>query len=224
MEMPEFLQTMPDEFLLLGFFVFLLIYSFSLPITEEIALVLVGLMAHARNSNFLLVLLVAYPGIFGSDIVYYVVAKYFGFRLLSSKLFMRLVKPKKIYASERYFKRRGPRIAFFCRFVMGIRAPVMIAAGLLRMPLRIFARYDGLSALISTVLWLSAGYYFGSLIERGLHALLALFSVLTPLLMVTGVLLIRHRISCEERRINAQEALEQPDFSTMPCEQETFGN
>ncbi|NLK60484.1 MAG: hypothetical protein GX290_05445, partial [Treponema sp.] len=53
MEMPEFLQTMPDEFLLLGFFVFLLIYSFSLPITEEIALVLVGLMAHARNSNFL---------------------------------------------------------------------------------------------------------------------------------------------------------------------------
>lgn len=224
MEMPEFLQGMPDEFLLLGFFVFLLIYSFSLPITEEIALILVGLMAHARDCNFFFVLLVAYPGIFGSDVVYYVVAKYFGFRLLSSRLFQKLVKPKKVFASERYFKRRGPRIAFFCRFVMGIRAPVMIAAGLLRMPFRIFARYDGLSAVISTLFWLSAGFYFGSLFERGLHALLAVFSILTPMLMVSGVFLIRQRISCEERRIDAQEALEQADFSTRPYDHEAFGN
>ncbi len=209
MELPIFLQSLPDEFLFAGFFVFLLIYSFSLPITEEIALVCVGLMAHARDCNFFLVLLVAYPGIFGSDIVYYTVAKYFGFRLLSSKIFRKLIKPKKIYASERYFKRRGPQIAFFCRFVMGIRAPAMIAAGLLRMSFRVFARYDGLSALISTLFWLSAGFYFGSLIERGLHTLLFIFSVLTPVLMITGVLLIRHKIACEEKCIDAQEQSEQ---------------
>lgn len=86
MELPAFLQTMPDEFLIVGFFVFLLIYSFSLPITEEIALILVGLMAHARNCSFGIIFLAAFPGIFGSDIVYYTVAKYFGFRLLSSKI------------------------------------------------------------------------------------------------------------------------------------------
>lgn len=224
MELPVFLQSLPDEFLIAGFFVFLLIYSFSLPITEEIALVFVGIMAHARDCNFFLVLLVAYPGIFGSDVVYYTVAKYFGFRLLSSRLFQRLIKPKKVYASERYFKRRGPRIAFFCRFVMGIRAPAMIAAGLLRMPFRIFARYDGLSALISTVFWLSAGFYFGSLIERGLHTLLFIFSILTPVLMLSGVLFIRHKIACEERRIEAQSKSEYEAFADIAVHSEALGN
>lgn len=224
MELPEFLQSLPDEFLIIGFFIFLLIYSFSLPITEEIALVLVGLMAHARDCNFFLVLLVAYPGIFGSDIVYYTVAKYFGFRLLSSRLFQKLIKPTKVYASERYFKRRGPRIAFFCRFVMGIRAPAMIAAGLLRMPFGIFARYDGFSALISTLFWLSAGFYFGSLIERGLHTLLFVFSVLTPVLMISGVLFIRHKISCEERCIEDMEKASGGEFSPHDVETEAYGN
>lgn len=224
MELPEFLQSLPDEFLIAGFFIFLLIYSFSLPITEEIALVCVGLMAHARDCNFFLVLLVAYPGIFGSDIVYYTVAKYFGFRLLSSRVFKKIVKPQKVYASERYFKRRGPRIAFFCRFVMGIRAPAMIAAGLLRMPFRIFVRYDGLSALISTLFWLSAGFYFGSLIERGLHTLLFVFSVLTPVLMISGVLLIRHKIACEEKRIELMEQSRHDSFSEPVVDTEAYGN
>lgn len=202
MELPSFLYTLPDEIVVFGFFFFLLIYSFSLPITEEVALVLVGVLAHARGCNFLFTVLIAYPGIFGSDIFYYVIAKYFGCRLLSSKIFSKLIKPKKVHASEMYFKRRGPRMSFFCRFLVGIRAPIMIAAGILRMPFKTFAFYDGLSAIISTFFWLFAGYYFGTLLEQGLHTLVFIFSIITPLLLITGFILINHKISREEKRID----------------------
>ncbi|HHU37324.1 MAG TPA: DedA family protein [Treponema sp.] len=224
MELPAFLYTLPDEIIVFGFFFFLLIYSFSLPITEEVALLLVGLLAQARGCNFLVIVLVSYPGIFGSDIVYYVVAKYFGFRLLSSKFFSKLIKPKKVLASEMYFKRRGPRIAFFCRFLVGIRAPIMIAAGILRMPFKTFALYDGLAAVISTFFWLFAGYYFGSLLEQGLHTLVFIFSVITPLLLIAGFFIINHKISREEKLIDQQTSKEEHFFNEASSDMTAYGN
>ena len=199
MELPSFLLSLSAETVLLGFLAFTLIYSFSLPITEEVALILVGIVAHGRDMAFLPVVLACYPGIFGSDIVYYAVSYHFGFRLLSLPFFRKLFKPKKILASERYFKRRGPKISFFCRFILGIRAPCMIAAGFLRMPLRIFAFYDGLAAAISTVLWLFVGYFFGSLLQQGLHTVVFVMSIVGPLFFIGGAWVITRKIAREER-------------------------
>lgn len=199
MVLPDFLVNMRPETALLGFFIFTLIYSFSLPITEEIALILVGIMAHGRDMAFLPVVLACYPGIFGSDIVYYAVSYHFGFRLLSLPIFRKLFKPKKILASERYFKRSGAKISFFCRFLVGIRAPCMIAAGFLRMPFRVFALYDGLGAVVSTFFWLGAGYFFGSLLERGLSTLVLIMSIVGPIVFVFGAFVITRKIAREER-------------------------
>ncbi len=199
MILPDFLLNLSPETALIGFFVFTLIYSFSLPITEEIALILVGIVAHCRGMSFLPVVLACYPGIFGSDIVYYAVSYHFGFRLLSLPLFRKLFKPKKILASERYFKRRGAKISFFCRFLVGIRAPCMIAAGFLRMPFRVYSFYDGLAAVISTFFWLSAGYFFGNLLERGLSTIVLALSILGPIVFVSGAFVITRKIAREER-------------------------
>lgn len=100
----------------------------------------------------------------------------------------------------------------------------MIAAGLLRMPFRVFMRYDGLSAVLSTLMWLGAGYYFGSLIERGLHTMVLVISILTPVLMISGVLLIGHKISREEDRIEAESENENELFSGYTDENSAYGN
>ena len=196
---------MPTEYLVGGIFLFLIIYSFSIPITEEIALVLVGIIAHARGLNFWIVYIASYPGIYGSDLVYYFVARQFGFRLLSSRFARRFIKPKKVLASERYFQRKGPHISFFSRFFVGIRAPVMIAAGLLRMKFIVYALYDGLAAIIATFFWLTAGFFFGRMLEKGLNSLCFVFSIAAPLFMIGGAILFKHLIGMEERVIAAEQ-------------------
>mgnify|MGYP000846010078 CR=1 FL=1 len=205
MDLPLFLQNMPSEYLFGGIFIFLLIYSFSLPITEEIALVLVGILSHARDFPFPLVFAASIPGIYGSDLLYFFVARKFGLKLLSSRLFRRLFKPGKILASERCFRRHGPRITFFCRFFVGIRAPVMIAAGFLKMKFRRFALYDGLASIIATVFWLCAGYFFGNMLEKGLNSLVFIFSIVGPVFVVSGAFFFTRQISREERCMREAE-------------------
>lgn len=205
MTLPAFLANMQTEYLIGGIFVFLIIYSFSIPITEEIALVLVGIIAHARGLNFWIVYIASYPGIYGSDLVYYFLARQFGFRLLSSRFGRKFIKPKKVLASERYFQRKGPHISFFSRFFVGIRAPVMIAAGLLRMKFIVYAMYDGLAAVVATFFWLTAGFCFGQMLEKGLNSLCFVFSVAAPLFMIGGAILFKHLIEREERVIAEEQ-------------------
>lgn len=205
MSLPAFLENMPTEYLVGGIFLFLIIYSFSIPITEEIALVLVGIISHARGLNFWIIFIASYPGIYGSDLVYFFLARQFGFRLLSSRFARKFLNPKKVLASERYFQRKGPHISFFCRFFVGIRAPVMIAAGLLRMKFYIYALYDGLAAVVATFIWLTAGYFFGQMLEKGLNSLCLLFSIATPLFMIGGALLFKNKINREECKITQEQ-------------------
>lgn len=219
MSLPPFIENLPPELTLLGIFAFTMIYSFSMPITEEIALVLVGILAHARGFPFPIVFLCSYPGIFGSDLVYYGVARKFGFRILSSKFLRRFINPRRILASETYFRRRGPRIAFFCRFIVGIRAPVMIAAGFLRMPFRVYAFWDGLSAVFATTIWLTAGYFFGNALQNGMSSIMLVISILTPICLVLGTLFINHKIACEERRLVAQMDPEELDRQLLATDE-----
>lgn len=181
MTLPGFLEAILASHALLAFFLFTLLYSFSLPICEEIALIIVGMLAHKAGVSPWLAALASYPGIFGSDLGYYWLARHFGGGLLRSRFFSKIVKPQKVLASELYFRHRGPRIAFFCRFLVGLRASGMIAAGILRMPFRLFALYDGLAATISTAAWLGLGYFWGDMLASGLPVMGKVAAIATPI-------------------------------------------
>jgi len=195
MIVPGFLESILSSHALLAFFLFTLLYSFSLPICEEIALIIVGMLAHKAGVSPVLAALVAYPGIFGSDVGYYWLARRFGGGLLRSRFFSRIVSKRKVFASELYFKHRGPRIAFFCRFVVGLRASAMIAAGMLHMPFRLFALYDGLAATLSTVFWLGLGFFWGDMLASGLSIFGKVAAIATPIgaVAILGLFYLRIR-------------------------------
>jgi membrane protein DedA with SNARE-associated domain len=188
MNLPDVFMSILEIHAYPTFFLFLLLYSFTMPITEEIALILVGIFAARLEMPLVLTLLVAYPGIFGSDIGYYWLARRFGCSLLRSRFLGRFINARKVAASEMYFKKRGPRIAFFCRFIVGIRAPAMIAAGMLRMPFKYFVLYDGLAAVGATAIWLSLGYFWGDIINAGMSTLATVLAMLAPLAL--GVVIV----------------------------------
>jgi membrane protein DedA with SNARE-associated domain len=58
---------------------------------------------------------------------------------------------------------------FVARFMVGIRAPVYLAAGVLRMPLRRFLLTDALCATTVVSVFFGLSYYFGDRIKVWIH-------------------------------------------------------
>jgi membrane protein DedA with SNARE-associated domain len=188
----EILLSHPGVDPLLAGFVFLLCFGFTLPIPEELALVITGLTLRSVGRPYLEVAAVACLALALSDLGYYSIARFLGPRLIRVRLLRGIFKSGKIEESERYFARRGPRILFVCRFVVGLRAAAIMSAGFLRLPCRRFLSRDLPALCIGAPLWLAVGFSIGLQFERGIGALGRALSVVGPVAaVVAGILVYR---------------------------------
>ena len=105
------------------------------------------------------------------DSVLYFGGRWFGPRLLRSSWFQRKILPPDALAKiEDQFHKRGVMILLAARLTPGVRMPVFLAAGMLRMPLSRFLLADGLYAIpgVSLLFWL--GYLFTDQFLAALNA------------------------------------------------------
>ena len=202
--LPPFVTQNPLPFA----FFFLLLFGFTLPICEEIAVALVGVTMHATETPFLLAVAVALSAILIQDTAYFLIARLFGPRLLRHKLLAKLVQPKHIDDGERYFLRRGPFIVFTSRFVVGLRAPVIMGAGFLRMPWYRFILYDFLAAIVMTPAWLFVGFAFGAQFDSRVGQLTKFFAILGPVAIVVGAFFIYRSVRADKAKADAEARAE----------------
>jgi membrane protein DedA with SNARE-associated domain len=191
-----------------GFF-FLLLFGFTLPICEEIAVALVGVTMHATNTPFLLATAVALVAILIQDAIYFLVARLFGPKLIRHKWLARLIKPKSIEGGERYFLRRGPFIVFSSRFVVGLRAPIILGAGFLRMRWSRFVLYDFFAAAIMTPAWLFVGFALGAQFDSRIGLLTKIFAVLGPIAIFAGAFFIYRSVKADKAKVDAEPAIDE---------------
>jgi membrane protein DedA with SNARE-associated domain len=184
-------------------FAFLLLFGFTLPICEEIAVALVGVTVHATHTYFLSAVGVALLAILIQDSGYFLIARIFGPRIIRHRLVARLIKPKSIEGGERYFLRRGPAVVFSSRFVVGLRAPVIVGAGFLRMRWSRFVLYDFLAAMIMTPAWLFVGFSLGAQFSGRVGFLTKFFAILGPIAIVTGAILIYRSVKADKAAVEA---------------------
>ncbi len=132
------------------------------------------------------------------DTVLYVIGRKFGGRLLQSGWVQRRVLPPDKRAEiEANFHKNGILILLGARLTPGIRTPVFIMAGLLRMPLSRFLMADFLYAIpgINFLFWLA--YLFTDQFKAAVHAVERHRSqaVLVVLAAVGGAVLYRFAVS-----------------------------
>ena len=65
--------------------------------------------------------------------------------------------------------RYGLLVVFFGRYLTGVRPAVFLAAGAARIPVRKFIVVDGLSALVSLLVWVLVGWAASGWIELALR-------------------------------------------------------
>ena len=161
--LPAFLARNPLPFE----FAFLLLFGFCLPISEEIALALVGATFKAAGSPLWAAVPVALAALLVQDNAFFFLARVLGSRLFKIRLLSRLFRSRAVEGGRRYLELRGPAVVFTSRFVVGLRSAVILGSGFLGLAWRRFALFDALAASISTPAWLYLGYALGSQIEAG---------------------------------------------------------
>jgi membrane-associated protein len=98
---------------------------------------------------------------FAGDQVNYWIGRYFGRRVLSWN--SRLVRPQYARSAEVFFERHGRASVFLGRFVPIIRTFVPFLAGVGAMRYRWFVLYNLLGGVAWVLLFVGAGYFFGSI-------------------------------------------------------------
>ena len=134
----------------------------GLPIPEEGPVVAAGVLSAGGYMNPWLAFLACLLGAFGGDCITYCLGYRYGRRILSGQHFWnRLVTPEREALVEEMFHRHGLKTLFVARFLIGLRSPMHLTAGILRLSPRRYLTIDLACAtvVVGTFFWLS--YFFG---------------------------------------------------------------
>lgn len=97
-------------------------------------------------------LLTAFLGIWIGDIGLYGLGSVFGRRTTRSRWLQKYLRPESMAKAESWFSKHGSLALVMSRAIPGSRLPLYVAAGALRLPIRLFARITGICAAV----WVSA--------------------------------------------------------------------
>jgi membrane protein DedA with SNARE-associated domain len=97
-------------------------------------------------------LLTAFLGIWIGDIGLYGLGSVFGRRTTQSRWLQNYLRPESMAKAESWFSKHGSLALVMSRAIPGSRLPLYVAAGALRLPIRLFARITG----ICSAVWVSA--------------------------------------------------------------------
>jgi membrane protein DedA with SNARE-associated domain len=179
----------------LGLFGFMVLTGCGLPLPEELAIIYAGVLSAEGNLHpqvaFAAVLLGALVG----DAAMYHIGRRFGHNLawIHPKL-AKIVHADREEYFEKAILRHGFKVLFLARFMVGVRGPVYLAAGVVRMPFKQFLLWDLVSATAVVGLFFGLSYYFGQDIARLLRdAELTLTLVVLAVVLGVGLIAIRRR-------------------------------
>ena len=123
-------------------------------------------------------------GVVLSDILLYVGGRYFGEWLLKRRWMAHVLPPGRRQRTEANFHRYGVSILVFGRLVPGIRAPLFLTAGSMRLPLARFLLADGLGAIVGNSFFFFLGYWLGDSVKTLIEGV---EERLKPILIIVGV-------------------------------------
>ncbi|MGE3954808.1 MAG: DedA family protein [Parachlamydiales bacterium] len=141
----------------------LMLAGLNVPISEDLMLIISGVLASAFVPENLPYLFAAvFLGSYLSDFVAYWLGYRFGPKLWEMRWFAKTVKRERLKKMEHYYAKYGVTTLLVGRFIpFGVRNCLFMSAGMAQMPLLKFAIADGIACLASNsaLFWLA--YYFG---------------------------------------------------------------
>jgi membrane protein DedA with SNARE-associated domain len=168
--------------------------GFGLPVPEELAIVGAGLWTAGKADQYplyrFLMLPVCIIGVITADVVLYAIGRYFGVRLMERGWMARIVPQEKRERIERNFDHYGLSILLFGRLLPGIRSPLFITAGTMRLSLPRFLLADALGAVLGNGLLFFLAFWFGESFEKLVKGVEGEVGRARPLIVLVGIVAI----------------------------------
>ena len=144
----------------------LILTGMGLPIPEEFFVISTGIAAHNGHLEPWLALATCLVGAILGDCVMYGIGYYFGHGLLRDKhWFARYMTPERERQVEDMIHKHGFKVFLTARFLVGVRSPVYVTAGILRMSFRRFILVDLLCASLVVSLFFGLSFVFAEAFE-----------------------------------------------------------
>lgn len=172
----------------LGIFIFLVLTGCGMPIPEEVAIVFAGWGSAQGKLDPQYAIAACLLGALVGDSIMYAIGYHFGHSLMSEH-----PKLGKFVGAEReeYFEqailRHGFKVMLLARFMVGVRGPVYLAAGVVRMPFRRFLLWDLVCASLVVGTFFSLSYFYGRQITDMVRDAEMTLTLIVALLGLVGV-------------------------------------
>jgi membrane-associated protein len=165
------------------------------PLSEDLILVVGGLVAARSGASLPLMMLTAWLGLMIGDSLLFRIGARCGPRAAKLRGLRRVLTAGRVEAVNRHFGRYGAWTIFVVRFCIGLRLLTFLTAGMSGMRYRRFIVADGLAAAIYAPLLVWLGHRFGRAVLDDVQAALAwlLAVVVFALAVGVGVRLYRRR-------------------------------
>lgn len=152
-------------------FICLLLTGFSLPLSEDLLILIAGaLVSICIPDHYLILFLTAYFGSLFSAWIAYWIGRRYGEALYTIKWFKNIINKERIKKLHTYYEKFGIFTFIIGRFFPGgIRNALFMTSGLGKMPFSIFILRDSLACLISVTLLFNLGYLFGIHYKTVIH-------------------------------------------------------
>lgn len=191
--MDSIVLQMIEAFKSLGYFGITLALTFEF-IPAEVVLPLAGYWVYEGDRTLLLSILFGSIGGVTGPLTVYALGRFGGRPLILKYGKYFLIKEAQVDKADAFFQKYGGSIAFFGRFVPGVRTAVSLPCGMTKMNVWAFMGYTFLAMFPVTCVYVYLGYRLGPKWEDagGIFAEYANYLII-PIVLIVVFMFVRHR-------------------------------
>lgn len=181
----------------LAIIAFLILTGAGMPIPEEVAIITAGYLSSPAQEVLdpTLAFSACLIGALLGDLLVYCIGRFVGHSFFRRHpRFAHLLHEEREQQMEELIRRHGMKIFLLARFMVGVRAPLYLAAGALKLSWKRFLCVNAVCAtiVVSVAFWLS--YFFGKDVHNWLrHSQWTVTAVVLVIAGIVGILFLFHR-------------------------------
>ena len=153
-----------------GIVIALILTGAGLPIPEEVIVIFSGVASNQKVLDPWLAFASCVVGALLGDLATYGIGRHFGRNVLREHpWFARFVTPEREKQIEAMIELHGLKVFFLARFLVGLRSPMYLTAGILRVPFTRFILIDTFCATTVIGVFFSLSYVFADRMHGWWH-------------------------------------------------------
>ncbi|HZZ72855.1 MAG TPA: DedA family protein [Pirellulales bacterium] len=154
-----------------GIMLVLFLTGCGLPVPEELPIVTAGALSWKGTLHWQIALPCTVLAALAGDSAIYWIGRHFGRAILKDHpSWVGFLTPEREKKAETLIRQHGMKLLFVIRFLPGLRLPVYLTTGILRMPFRKFLLTDAFCAFVVVGTFFGLGYAWGQEIMTAIQA------------------------------------------------------